>query len=163
MKKILFFAVMFCVALSTAMLVSCGGDDDEDEPTPVAPNIFKSSITIPQDVLDIYKDIKVTYTFADGTQETEDVTNVKITKECKLKEVSDVVVSFTGTLRSDVVEDDKSYSMTIIYSGSLDNYSLNSMFGTTKLGKLLKDKYQNLGDNAGFKKHTYSFTQPINE
>ena len=161
MKKILFFAVMFCVALSTCMLVSCGDDDDPDSPKK-DDNLFQSEIIISNDILSIYKDIKVYYKLPDGTEITNDVKSTSITFEHILTGGKQVVVRFTGTLIEEAVDADKKYDMFITYKGKLGSYSKSETTGGYAAGKTLIDNHKELGSNAGYQKHTINMEKPQN-
>lgn len=157
MKKILFFAVMFCVALSTSVLVSCGDDDDSGSSGKGV--VFNSKIYVSDELLNIYQNIKVTYTFADGIKVTEDVKSIPITYQRELKERGDVEVSFSGTLREEAVEDNKMYDMSVQYVGTIGGMAKSETFGGSKAGSVLKEKYKDLSSNSAFKSHIYRFTQ----
>lgn len=152
---------MFCVALSTSVLMSCSSDDDDDSPKG-GDKTFKSLITISSDVLAIYDNVTVYYKFADGTEVPQSVTDTSIKFEQQMAQKQDVVVRFTGTLREDVVKDDQQYDMNIRYAGVYEGVNRGSSFKTNpKSGLSLKEKCKQLGDVSGFKQHTYAFTQPL--
>lgn len=163
MKKILFFAVMFCVALSTTMLVSCGGDDDEDEPK--GDNTFRCTVQFSDDLLNLYKDVSVVFKFEDGTEISGDVAGKIVTFERKLTKTEDVVVLMEGTLREDVVEDAKSYTIVAQIVGKLNNITCQRTggFTTTIAGTALKAKAQKMSGLPGIRQNTLPFTHPSPE
>ena len=145
MKKILFFAVMFCVALSSAMLVSCGGDDDIDEPK--GDNMFKCSIKFTDDLLDLYKDVSVVFKFQDGTEFSGNVTANTVTVEHKMDKTQDVVVIIDGTLIEDKVDEAKAYNVRATIAGVYNDMTSATIAGFASVqGKAIKDKAHKLSD-----------------
>lgn len=157
-KSFLFFAAIMGMIIGSTLFVSCGGDDDDDVTPGATSYVYTSEITLSNDIVNIYGDITAKFQYPDGVTKDVKVTSTKITERYESEKLGNVTVSLEGDLKTETVEDDKSYTIGISHIGKC-NSSLDMMdLSSTKKGNILKDKYTKLSSIASAK-HTYIFVK----
>lgn len=155
-KSLLVFVGIMAMILGSTTFVSCGSDDDDDTPTKKEYVFnYATSFKIAEDVLKIYDNVVITFTYPDGNK---DIIPLKVTSGAvsyDSKKTGNVSVEINGTLKEDVVEDDKDYDMSISYDYRSNSGSETMTLGQQISGFGLKEVNKELSSVAGYK-HTFT-------
>lgn len=157
MKKILFFATMFIVALCATSLVSCGSNNDDEKPGTNS-FVYTLQVTLTDDVAYLYSGITANITYPDGVTHQVKVTSPIITDRCESDVHGNVTIQIEGDLKADAIDDTKSYTVGISHLGKCNKSVDTSNFSSKKLGNVIREKYAKLSSLGGAK-HTYTFVQ----
>lgn len=160
MKKILFFAAMFVVALCSTALISCGNDSRVDDPKEEEkPHNygFNLNAKLADDILKVYKDVTVTIEIPGEEPQTIAVTKSEISATGKGQKGGTVKVTFNGTLRTDIVEDATDYNTSVTIYVSYGGNSTTKELTSSSFGSQLKEHYTQLSNILGMK-----FTYQVN-
>lgn len=155
MKKILFFAAMFIVALCSTTLMSCGGDDVDD---PDEKNYsYIIDIELGKDVMNLYENVMITIETPDAPPVTLPLTENTYKTRGLTSKLGTISVTLSGTLRSDV-DDEKDYNIGISEYITLGSETDSNTHLATIMGVYLKEKHQQLSSVPGMK-YSHNFVR----
>lgn len=141
MKKILFFATMFVVALCSAALVSCGDDDEEE--TKGYPYSVEFELTA--DVMKAYDNIMVTVQTPDGPAASSKLSGTKYTTSGVTSKRGTIKVTVSGNVRADI-DNDASFNIGIDEKVRVPGHLDLNTFTKIYKGAALKADYSQLAD-----------------